>query len=202
MFLKRPDQIKPAPSQDGVPPGQFVTDRFPVLTYGPTPKVELAGWRLRIFGLVDKEVQFTWEEFTKLPWSRVDSAFHCVTQWSRLENTWEGVLFRDVMKLVKPKPEAKFVMAHSYGNYSSNLPLDVMMEENVLLAHKHDGKELTREHGWPLRLVVPKRYGWKSAKWLNGLEFMAQDRPGFWEQRGYNNDADPWKEERFWPELS
>ena len=203
--MKRPDQVKKAPDQgfgDKVPPGQFVTAKFPVLTYGPTPKVDLATWRLRIFGLVEEEVELTWEQFTGLQWSTVNADFHCVTQWSALDNTWEGVLFTDLIKLVEPKPQAKYVMAHCYGNYTTNVPLDLMLEDGSMLAHKQDGEELDRDHGWPVRLVVPSRYGWKSAKWLNGIEFMADDQPGFWEQRGYSNSADPWKEERFWPELT
>ena len=203
--MKRPDQVKKAPDQgfgDKVPPGQFVTGKFPVLTYGPTPRVDLERWRLRIFGLVEEEVELTWEQFKGLQWSTVNADFHCVTQWSALDNTWEGVLFTDLIKLVKPKSEAKHVMAHCYGDYTTNVPLDLMLEDGSILAHKQDGEELGRDHGWPVRLIVPSRYGWKSAKWLNGIEFMAEDQPGFWEQRGYSNSADPWKEERFWPELT
>ena len=127
--------------------------------------------------------------------------FHCVTQWSQLDNTWEGVTFSDLIAPTGPKPEAKFVMAHCYGGYSTNLPLFLAMDEG-LLAHKQAGDPLGMSHGWPLRLIVPSIYGWKSAKWVNGIELMANDRPGFWEQRGYHNEGDPWKEERFWPELT
>jgi len=202
--LKRPDQIKEAPDQgmgDRVPPGQFLSNKFPVLTYGSTPKVDLDTWKFRVFGLVEQEVELTWDQFTKLTWTTVTADFHCVTQWSSLDNTWEGVTFPDLMTLAQPKPEAKFVMAHCFGGYTTNLPLEVAMEEG-LLAHKQDGKPLGEGHGWPLRLIIPSRYGWKSAKWLNGIELIAEDAPGFWEQRGYNNNADPWKEERFWPELT
>ena len=203
MIFKKPGQIKRAPAQEetSAPPGQFVTEKFPVLTYGPTPKIDLKEWRLHIVGLVEKEIEFTWEEFLRLPWSVVEAPFHCVTQWSRLKNAWEGLLFTDLVKLVKPKAETRFVIAHCYGGYSTNLPLEALMDGTSLLAHKHDSEPLTPEHGWPLRLVVPQRYGWKSAKWLLALEFAAEDRPGFWEVRGYHNDANPWKEERFWPEL-
>ena len=204
-MMKRPDQIKKAPGQglgQRVPPGQFVTAKFPVLTHGFTPQVDLDTWSLKVFGLVEREVNLSWEEFTKLPWSKVDADFHCVTQWSALNNIWEGVMFRDVVDLVHPKSEAKYIMAHCYGGYTTNLPLDLLLEGQAILVHKHNGEELAEEHGWPLRLVVPERYGWKSAKWLNGIEFTAQDKPGFWEERGYNNNADPWKEERFWPELT
>ena len=157
---------------------------------------------MRAWGLVERERELTWQDFTSLPWSTITADFHCVTQWSRLNNHWEGVLFRDLMKEVKPKSQAAFVMVHCYGGYTTNMPVAALMEEDVILAHKHDGRELAPEHGGPLRLVVPKRYGWKSAKWVNGLEFVAMDNPGFWETRGYNNNADPWKEERFWPELA
>ncbi len=204
MLRKRPEQVKTAPDQgkgERVPPGQFLTTKFPVLTYGSTPKVDLDTFSLKLFGLVEREVELSWKEFTGLEWTTVTADFHCVTQWSQLDNTWEGVTLATVAGLARPKPQAKFIMAHCYGGYTTNLPLDLAMEEG-LLAHKQEGKELGEGHGWPLRLVVPSRYGWKSAKWVNGIEFMAEDAPGFWEQRGYNNDADPWKEERFWPELT
>ena len=204
-MIKRPDQIKIAPDQglgQKVPPGQFVSRKFPVLTYGPTPKIDLNTWRLRVFGLVEDDLELSWGEFKGLPWSTVEADFHCVTQWTALDNVWEGVLFSDLQKLVKTKPEATYIMAHCYGGYTTNLPVETVLAGKTLLAHKRDGEELPRDHGWPVRLVVPERYGWKSAKWLNGIEFMAQDRPGFWEVRGYSNNADPWKEERFWPELT
>ena len=203
--MKRPDRIRAAPDQgmgERVPPGQFVSKKFPALTYGPTPNIDLDTWRLRVFGLVAHELELDWLRFKELPWSTVEADFHCVTQWSALDNVWEGVLFSEVVQLVKPKPEAKYITAHCYGGYTTNLPLEVVMSAHGILAHKRDGQQLAPEHGWPVRLVVPDRYGWKSAKWLNGIEFMAQDRPGFWEVRGYNNNADPWKEERFWPELT
>ena len=203
--MKRPDQIKQAPDQgqgERVPPGQFVSRKFPVLTYGPTPVIDLDKWRLRVFGLVENELEFGWDQFLELPWSKVEADFHCVTQWSALDNTWEGVLFSELVSQAMPAPEAKFLMAHCYGDYTTNISLEAVLESGGLLAHKRDGEELPPDHGWPLRLVVPSRYGWKSAKWLNGIEFMAEDKPGFWELRGYNNNADPWKEERFWPELT
>jgi len=180
-----------------VPPGQYLTEKFPVLTYGTVPKVDTREWRLRAYGLVEQEVVFTWDEFMALPQAAITRDFHCVTQWSHLDNLWEGVTFREVMKHVCPRPTGKYVMVHCYGGYNTNLPLDVLMEEDVLFAHRHDGKPLETEHGGPLRLVVPSRYGWKSAKWVNGLEFMAEDIEGFWERLGYHNNADPWKEERF-----
>jgi DMSO/TMAO reductase YedYZ molybdopterin-dependent catalytic subunit len=135
-----------------------------------------------------------------LKWETVDADFHCVTQWSALNQTWEGVAFSQVLSLAQPDASARFVMVHCYGGYTTNLPLDLALEEG-LFAHKHMGEPLGMSHGWPLRLVVPSRYGWKSAKWVNGIELIADDAPGFWELRGYHNDGDPWKEERFWPEL-
>ena len=184
------------------PPGQFVTEKFPVLTFGPTPRIALSEWRFRVFGLVEEEIELDWEQFNSLPQTTLDAEFHCVTQWSKLQNTWEGILFDDLMKLVKPKQEARYVMAHCYGGYTTNVALDVLEDDDVLFAHSHDGATLTAEHGGPMRLVVPKRYGWKSAKWVNGIEFMAEDAPGFWEMRGYHMEGDPWKEERFWSSLS
>ncbi len=199
--LGRVQKIKQDQEGLNVPPGQFVTEKFPVLTYGSTPRIDLKEWRFRIFGLVEEDVTLDWEQFTALGKATVEAPFHCVTQWSRLQNSWEGVPFREVMKLVRPKPEARYVMVHCYGGYTTNLALDVVQDDDVLFAYKHDGAPLSPEHGGPLRLVVPKRYGWKSAKWANGLEFMAQDAPGFWEARGYHMNGDPLKEERFWDEL-
>ena len=202
--MKRPDQIKNAPDQgmgDRVPPGQFLSNKFPVLTYGSTPNVNLDTWRLRVFGLVQQEIELTWEQFKALEWTTVTADFHCVTQWSSLDNTWEGAALSGLVSMAGVQPQARFIMAHCFGGYSTNLPLDLALDEG-LLAHKQNGQELGEGHGWPLRLVMPSRYGWKSAKWVNGIELMAEDAPGFWEQRGYNNNADPWKEERFWPELT
>ena len=202
--LKRPDQVKTAPAQgkgDRVPPGQFLSKKFPVLTYGSTPQVNLQTWKIRIFGLVEREITLDWQQFTDLDWVTVTADFHCVTQWSSLDNTWEGVQVADLVSLAVAKPEANFIMAHCFGGYTTNLPLDLVLEEG-LVVHRQNGEELGLDHGWPTRLIVPSRYAWKSAKWVNGIELMAEDAPGFWEQRGYNNNADPWKEERFWPELS
>ncbi len=192
-----PDRVRP-----DAPPGQFVTDKFPVLTFGPTPRIDLDAWQFKVFGLVDEEITLDWQQFNDLPQVTLDAEFHCVTQWSKLQNTWQGILFTDVMKLVTPKLEAKFVMAHCYGGYTTNVSLDVMIDDDVMFAHSHDGAPLTPQHGGPMRLVVPKRYGWKSAKWVNGIEFMAEDEPGFWEMRGYHMAGDPWKEERFWSSLT
>ena len=190
------------PGKPPAPPGQFVTEKFPVLTFGPTPRIDVAEWRFKAFGLVEDELTLDWRQFNDLPQTTLDAEFHCVTQWSKLRNTWRGVLFNDLMELLTPAPDAKFVMAHCYGGYTTNVALDVLLDDDVLFAHTHDGESLTPEHGGPLRLVVPKRYGWKSAKWVNAIEFMAEDAPGFWEMRGYHMEGDPWKEERFWSSLT
>jgi DMSO/TMAO reductase YedYZ molybdopterin-dependent catalytic subunit len=180
------------------PPGQYTTEKFPVLTYGATPNITRDEWRLRVFGLVEEPAVFTWEEFMKLPQSKLVADFHCVTTWSRYGDEWEGVFFSDFLKAVKVKPEVRFVMQHAYGGYTTNLPLQWMIEEDVMFVHTWNGKPLEREHGGPMRIFTPRRYAWKGAKWVNGIEFMNGDRPGFWEQNGYSNSADPWKEERYW----
>ncbi|MCJ7667087.1 MAG: sulfite oxidase-like oxidoreductase [Anaerolineae bacterium] len=180
-----------------IPPGQVVTSKFPVLHVGPIPTFDPQRWDFRIFGLVEEEVVFSYQEFMSLPKVEIVSDFHCVTRWSRLNNLWEGVTFREVMKHIRPRPEARYVMVHSDGDYSTNLPLLALLDDDVLFAYRHDGRDLTPEYGWPLRLVVPKRYAWKSAKWVRGLEFREEDRPGYWEAHGYHNDGDPWKEERY-----
>ena len=182
--MKRPDQVKSAPDQgmgDRVPPGQFLTTKFPVLTYGAEPKIDIGTWEIRVFGLVEKEITLNWKQFSNLQWTSTVTDFHCVTQWSQLDNNWEGVTFADLVSLAGPKPEAKFVMAHCYGGYTTNLPLELAMEE-ALLAHKQEGEPMGASHGWPLRLIVPSIYAWKSAKWINGIELMSKDLPGFWEQ--------------------
>lgn len=183
--------------EDRVPPGQSLTRKFPVLSHGPTPRFDPERWDFRIFGEVEQPLRFTYDQFRALAQSRQVSDFHCVTGWSRLGNVWEGVKVRNLMKLVTLKPSARFVIVHCDGGYTSNLPLSEFMDDDVILAHRHDGSDLSPEHGFPLRLVVPKLYGWKSAKWVRGLEFSAQDRRGFWEVRGYHNHADPWREERY-----
>ena len=195
--LGRVTKIKQQRDVAKAPPGQYVTEKFPVLTFGPTPKIDLDTWRFRVFGLVEEELELDWQRFVSLDKTTVDAEFHCVTQWSRLDNTWEGVAFNEVMGLIKPLPQTRYVMVHCYGGYSANLALEVLREDNVLFAYRHDGQELAPDHGGPMRLVVPKRYGWKSAKWVRGLEFMEENRPGFWEQRGYHMLGDPWLEERF-----
>ena len=179
------------------PPGQYVTEKFPVMSFGSAPNVDLATWQFDIFGLVQHEVSLSWQDFTGLPKTVVDAEFHCVTQWSRLQNMWEGVAFSEVAKLVSLENQVTHVMIHCYGGYSTNMDLESLLEDDVLFAYNHDGQPLDQDHGGPLRLVVPKRYAWKSAKWVNGIEFMDMDKPGFWELRGYHMKADPWEEQRF-----
>lgn len=183
--------------KDRVPPGQFLTDRFPVLHAGSVPKVDLANWTFSISGLVDEEKTLTYKEFMDLPQQQMTCDIHCVTTWSRLDNQWEGVPFKEVMNLVSVSSEANFVLIHAENGWTANLPLEDLLFDNIMFAHTHDGKPLTPEHGWPLRLVVPHLYFWKSAKWVRGIEFLAQDKPGFWEGYGYHLYADPWLEQRY-----
>ncbi len=191
--------MKPTPDAlaKRVPPGQSLTAKWPVLTYGLTPRFDPKTWAFRCFGLVEEEVSWTWEEFLTLPQTGVQCDIHCVTRWSRLDNRFEGVHVREIMKRVRLKPEAKFVLLHADPDYTTNLALEELVDDDVVLALRHDGAPLTPEHGGPLRLVVPKLYFWKSAKWLRGFEFLDVNPPGFWEVNGYHMHADPWKEERY-----
>ena len=191
-----------------LPPGQALTLKFPVLHYGPVPPFNPATWDLRVWGEVEKEVRWTWDEFNRLPRTKVTMDIHCVTRWSKADTTWEGVSVRTLVDqgLVRLKPTAKFVMQHAEYGFTVNIPLEVALQENFLLATHFNSEPITPDHGFPLRGVVgaiPGRdelkspYLWKGAKWLRGLEFMSYDRLGFWEQAGYSNSADIWKEERF-----
>ena len=194
--LRRRREEERVRSQGRLPPGQSLTQKFPVLTYGPTPAYDLTTWDLRVAGEVERPMRWNWAEFTSLPTVKLTTDIHCVTRWSMFDTQWEGVLFRDFVKLVGVKPAAKHVIAYCEAGYTTNVPLDVMMDDDVLLAYKFGGEYLEPDHGFPLRTLVPKRYFWKSAKWLRGLEFSAVDKPGFWEVAGYHNNADPFKEER------
>jgi DMSO/TMAO reductase YedYZ molybdopterin-dependent catalytic subunit len=182
---------------DRLPPGQKVVDDWPVLTYGGTPRIDMDAWRFRVFGLVDEEIEFDWKAFTALPMKSVKTDIHCVTTWSKFDTTFEGVAIKELMTRVKLKPEAKAVIAHCYGGYTANLLLEDFLRDENLLAHTYEGEPLPKEHGGPVRLFVPHLYFWKSAKWLNGLEFTPRDEPGFWERYGYHIRGDPWKEERY-----
>ncbi|MFZ5529529.1 MAG: sulfite oxidase-like oxidoreductase [Pseudomonadota bacterium] len=190
---------KPPRWQEGarVPPGQHLVENFPVLDLGVRPKIAITDWRLRLFGLVEQEVTLDWAALQTLPQSDIMCDFHCVTTWSQLDMPWRGVHAREVIELARPLPDAHFVTLHSYDDYTTNLPLEALLEDDVLIAHSVYGQPLSAEHGGPVRLLVPSRYGWKSAKWLKAIEFHQHDRPGFWEERGYHDNADPWREQRY-----
>jgi DMSO/TMAO reductase YedYZ molybdopterin-dependent catalytic subunit len=179
------------------PPGQVLTTKWPVLTYGRTPRFDPRKWSFRAFGLVEEEKTWSWEELQALPRVEVACDIHCVTRWSRLDNRFEGVSVREIVRRVRPKPEAKYVMVHADPDYTTNLALSDLADDDVVLALRHDGQDLTPDHGGPLRLVVPKLYFWKSAKWVRGFEFLDVNPPGFWEVNGYHMHADPWAEERY-----
>lgn len=189
---KRPDGL------DRLPPGQYHTKKWPILSYEPTPKFDPVAYRFKVWGEVEESFELTWNELLALPRTQMTSDFHCVTTWSRYDNAWEGVHIREILQRARPKPEAKFVMEHSFTGYTTNVPLAALDDDDVLIAFKHDGQDLEPDHGGPVRLILPKLYAYKSAKWLSGLEFLAKDRPGFWEIRGYSNSANPWNEERYW----
>lgn len=182
-----------------LPPGQHLTAGWPVLHYGGIPRIKdpQTDWKFHVSGLVEEERTFTWDEFNALGQAKDVSDIHCVTTWSKYDNEWQGVPFRALYDQLTLKPEAKFVMVHSYGGYTTNLPLEDLLRDGVLFAHTHNGEPLTPEHGWPMRLVVPHLYFWKSAKWVGGMQFLASDRPGFWETYGYHIYGDPWREERY-----
>ncbi len=180
-----------------VPPGNRLVKTWPVLHLGPVPKFDPGEWSLKVFGLVESAFSLSYEELKALPNVDVDADMHCVTGWSTLDNAWTGVSLRTLAARACVKPEAKWVVAHCEFGYTSNLSLEAMMQDDVLVAWAHDGQPLTPEHGFPLRLVVPQRYAWKSAKWLRGLEFVPHNERGFWEVRGYHIHADPWTEERY-----
>jgi DMSO/TMAO reductase YedYZ molybdopterin-dependent catalytic subunit len=197
--LKRVDRRPDTNLGGRIPPGQFVTEKFPVLHYGDVPETDLESWDFRIFGLVGKPMRLGWKEFRALPETTLRTDIHCVTRWSKLDTVWSGVLWRDFVNVlgISFNPEVSHVMAHCEHGFTTNLPLDVLYDDESLFAWSYDGYPLTPDHGWPLRLLVPKRYFWKSAKWIRGVEFMASDRPGFWERNGYHMNGEFWNEERF-----
>ncbi len=199
-FRKKFDRTPPG-AEERVPPGQYVTEKFPVLHYGDVPNYANLEqtWDFRVFGDITEPKTFSYSEFRSLPTVTVENIdIHCVTRWSKLGTRWTGIRFSEFLKHIPAlKPAAAYVLAHSEGGYTANLPLETMMDDDVLLAYKFEDAELAPEHGYPLRLFVPKKYFWKSAKWLRAIEFMSSDRLGFWERYGYNNHADPWLEERY-----
>ena len=180
-----------------LPPGQYLTEKWPVLHAGSVPKVDLATWNLTVTGEVERDLTLTWEQLLELPSREVTVDIHCVTRWSRFDTTFKGVHWSELAKLVSPKPSARFVIAHAEQGFTANMPIDAIEDENALIAYEADGEPLTPDHGWPVRLVVPSRYFWKSAKWLRGLELRSTDEPGFWERYGYHNDANYWQEQRY-----
>jgi DMSO/TMAO reductase YedYZ molybdopterin-dependent catalytic subunit len=180
-----------------LPPGQVLTEKWPVLTYGATPQIDPGEWTFRCFGRVEREASWRWKEFLALPRVEVTSDIHCVTRWSRLDNRWEGVSVREIFRRVGVAPGAVAAMVHSYGGYTTNVALEDLLVDDVLLAIRHDGRDLEPEHGGPCRLVVPKLYFWKSAKWVRAFELLEVNPPGFWEENGYHMHADPWREERY-----
>ena len=191
------NQVRDAEVADRIPPGQYRTEKFPVLHYGSVPHTKLETWDFRVFGEVDNPIRLTWDEFKALPRKTITTDIHCVTRWTKLDTKWEGVPIQEILRLAQVRPSATHVVEHAEQGYTTNLPLTVLDDDDVILADTFDSKELELEHGWPLRLVAPKRYFWKSAKWIRGLEFLTHDQLGFWERYGYSNAADPWKEERY-----
>jgi DMSO/TMAO reductase YedYZ molybdopterin-dependent catalytic subunit len=183
--------------QGRLPSGQSLTLKFPVLTYGPNPKFDPKAWDLRVFGEVQQEMKWTWDEFMALPMTTITCDIHCVTRWSKFDTSWTGVRFSDLVNLFGVTENAKHVIAHCDYGYTTNVPLEDMMRDNVLLAPIFEGEPLEPDHGGPLRTLVPHLYFWKSAKFVRALEFSATDKPGFWEKSGYHNYGDPFKEERY-----
>ncbi len=184
-------------SHDRLPPGQHLTPGFPVLDLGIRPEIDLAHWRLDLLGAVEEPRSLSWAEFNALPRFQDTSDFHCVTTWSKFDVAWSGVAFFTLAELVRPKPEARHVLFASYDGYTTNVRLDDCMDDDVLVATHYDGQPITREHGGPARVIIPKLYAWKGAKFVRSIEFSVDDKLGFWEVRGYSNTADPWTEDRF-----
>ncbi|GAB4270081.1 MAG: sulfite oxidase-like oxidoreductase [Candidatus Promineifilaceae bacterium] len=206
--LNRKQEEESVKDMNRLPPGQSLTQKFPVLHYGPVPQTDLKKWDFRIFGEVVEEVTWDWEAFNQLPRTQVTLDLHCVTRWSKFDTVWEGVSVKTLIDegFIQLKPEAKYVIQHCEFGYTTNTPVEIVLSGNFLLATHFDGKPLELEHGWPLRGVVgsfPDRsedktlYLWKGGKWLRGLEFSKVDKPGFWERAGYNNEADVWREQRY-----
>lgn len=196
-FMSRREEEEQMKEEGRLPPGQSLTQKFPVLHYGPVAEIDPDQWELKVFGEVEQEMSWDWDAFRQLPTVEITTDIHCVTGWSKFNTRWEGPRFRDFIELFGIKPTAKYVIAHAAHGFTNNVPLEIMMDDNVLLAWKYNGELLEPEHGFPVRTVVPQRYFWKSAKWLLKLEFSPEDKPGFWEQAGYHNQGDPWKEERY-----
>jgi len=180
-----------------IPAGQTEVKNFPTLDLGIRPEITTQNWKLHIYGLVENELTIDWASFLTMPQVTDVSDFHCVTRWSQLDMDWQGVRAHEILALAQPKDSARYVTLHGYDGYSTNLPLDALLDDDVIIAHSVSGKPLSLGHGGPVRIVVPKRYAWKGAKWLKAIELHEFDRPGFWEVRGYHNEGDPWLEQRF-----
>ena len=181
-----------------LPPGQYFTERFPVLHVGDVPTYDMATWDLRIFGLVDRDLSLTWDELRALPPTEVTTDIHCVTKWSKFDTVWKGVRVRDLFELAGAKGTATHVVGHAEYGYTANLPIEDVLHDDDLVAYEFDGEPLAPEHGYPVRLFIPRLYFWKSVKWLRGIELVDRDKPGFWEKNGYHNYGDPWREQRYW----
>jgi len=188
---------KPKPDKPRLPPGQRLTQDFPVLDLGERPPIAPEDWRLTVSGLVDNPIDWGWQDFHGQPHVDLVTDIHCVTTWSRYDNRWQGISGRHFLSVVQPKLEAQFMVFHSHDGYTTNVPVKAFMDDEVILAHTWNGQPISREHGGPIRPIIPKLYLWKSAKWIKHITFLDKDAPGFWEVRGYHNDADPWKEERY-----
>ena len=188
---------RPTGGPHKLPPGQYETQDFPVLTAGPTPRINLANWEFRLEGLVESPMKWSWSEFNALPQQSFNPDIHCVTKWSKFDTKWRGVSLDTLLEHVQLKPEAEFVLAFSYGGYTTNLPLADLRNGQAFIGLQYEGKPLAPEHGGPARLVVPHLYFWKSAKWVQGLRFTGVNKPGFWEEAGYSMYGDPWKEQRY-----
>jgi DMSO/TMAO reductase YedYZ molybdopterin-dependent catalytic subunit len=194
---ERKERERQMKSEGRLPPGQALTLKWPVLQYGSVPRFDPEHWDLSVYGLVESPLKWTWKEFNALPRAQRTSDFHCVTRWSRFDNQWDGVSVQEILRRVRPLPNATHVLAHGEQGYTANIPLVDLDRETVLLATHHDGEPLSADHGYPLRLIVPHLYAWKSVKWLRALEFLDHDAPGFWEQNGYHMYGDPFREQRF-----
>jgi len=192
-IIRSPDTLR----SNRIPPGQKLTERWPVLHYGKVPSIDTTKWTFTITGLVDKEKVLSYTEFSNLKKNKVFSDIHCVTTWSKLNNLWEGPGTSIIKELVTVLPEAKFAIVHAAGGFTTNLTLEDFFQPDVLFAFTLDGEEIPVEHGHPVRLIIPRLYFWKSAKWVNAIEFTSGDKPGFWESNGYHNHGDPWQEERY-----
>ncbi|MHB8510143.1 MAG: sulfite oxidase-like oxidoreductase [Candidatus Dormibacteria bacterium] len=197
IFKRTPDPRVVADPRR-LPPGQVLTEKWPVLHYGNVPRYDISKWTLRVHGGVERERTLSLDEVKALPGKVVHCDIHCVTTWSRLDNDFRGTSFSSLIDLVRPRPEARFVIFHCNAGFTTSLPLEALLDDDVLLTWEHDGEPLTPEHGYPLRALVPRRYFWKSAKWIEQVEFVDHDQLGFWERAGYHNEADPWKEQRYW----